>query len=308
MSAFGNDISRRTRGAILKWLDDNTVPWGHVYRHLESRGGFGDNSDIVADIRDVDGQESFLRYVAAVQREAHQQAIADPAYGRMWDTEQKELEKRIAKREAGKFALLHVPDRLFVKAIEGAYAELEQNHHAYGQAAPEIGAIYLNPLLEDQGSQWRFDDGAKRWVWLGDPIVHDAVVGPALAAMSGPRLTVPAGDFSRALAGRSRSATAERKTAVNEATKALEGVMAAVLESHGRALPDRRQVMVLWDALVAEGLTPRDMQDIVVAGSKVSNKRGRHTNPDDVTGAEAEAAVMSVAVAINYLATLIVQE
>jgi hypothetical protein len=62
-------------------------------------------------------------------------------------------------------------------------------------------------------------------------------------------------------------------------------------------------VAVLFNRLVGEALAARDMQDVIVGGAKVSNKRGRHTNQEEITPDETEAVVMAVAVSINYLAT-----
>jgi hypothetical protein len=287
----------------LNWFGDNQVPWGHVYQQLLAQGGFGDESDVMDDIRTVEGEAALAAVDEAICAELSEIASKDPSYGRKWLSEKQAIQQQIASREGARFALLHMPDRLFAKAVEGAQSALAWIYQEHGQPEPRIGEMYLNRLLEEQGVPYRFDDDQNRWRWIGDRAVHDEVVGPALTALDDPRLSTPASDFERALAGRNGATVASRKTAVNEAAKALEGVMAAILESHGRPVPDKLQVAVLFDPLVGEALATRDMQDVIVGGAKVSNKRGRHTNQEDITPDETEAVVMAVAVSINYLAT-----
>lgn len=133
--------------------------------------------------------------------------------------------------------------------------------------------------------------------------MHELAIAPSLAALRDPRMVTPGEDFGHALASVRLGTDKARKGAVNDATKALEGAMVAVLEANGHTAPERRQVWPLWEALRDAGLVPQELMEVLTAGSKVSNVRGRHTNPERVTQAEAEASVTAVATAITYLAT-----
>ena len=94
------------------------------------------------------------------------------------------------------------------------------------------------------------------------------------------------------------------KDAVNDATKALEGAMVAVLAGHGTPPAGTPAACTrCGKELLASGLVPQELMEVLTAGSKVSNARGRHSNPEPVTQAEAEATVAVVAAAITYLAT-----
>jgi hypothetical protein len=299
-------ITRRARGAVLNWFEKRLTPPIEVYEQLRERAGFGDDADVVRYVRERYGEEEAdaLRQRANDGLDKAMDAKFGTVARRLSASTTAQARARMWQRELPRLLLMNVPDGLFATAIEGAIERQEGNYGGtYDMPAP-VARDYVNELFEAQGIPYRLSD-EDRVEWVGDEAIHEQVIEPALNALRDPRLETPREDFEHALENVRKGTAKARKDAVNDGTKALEGAMVAVLEANGHTPPERRQVFVLWEVLRDHGLVPPDMMEVLTAGSKVSNKRGRHTNPEPVTQAEAEASVASVGNAISYLGTLL---
>jgi hypothetical protein len=289
----------------LNWFDKQRVPADEVYEELNQRAALGDERDLMQHLREHYGDEEAERFKAAVNDDLD--AACDEVLGSMGrqlsSRTTAPARDRIWLKERPRLILMNAPDALFATAVEGAVVRLAYNSDLYYDAPPPHAPGYVNEVFEKQGVPYRLSqDGQMEWV--GDEAVHELVVEPALTALRDPRLDTPAEDFGHAVANLRRGTVKSRKDAVNDATKALEGTLAALLEANGHT-PGKRQVFALWTQLREHDLVPNEMEGIVTGGSKVSNARGRHSNPDPVEQAEAEASVSAVGVAVTYLASLL---
>jgi hypothetical protein len=288
----------------MNWFEKQTLPPSEFYEQLQERGGFGDDRDLMAYLRERYGEDEADALRDGVSAEMDR--LCDERLGslgrQLSGATTAPARDRIWQRERPRLILLYLPDALFATAIEGACVRMPANFDSRYNTPPPPPEEYVNGVFEEQGIPFRLNaDGLMEWV--GDETVQALAIAPSLAALRDPRLAVAGEDFEHALANVRRGTTKARKDAVNDATKALEGAMVAVLEGNGRTPPQRRQVRVLWEALRGHELVPQELMEVLTSGSKVSNARGRHTNSTPVTQAEAEASVAAVATAISYLAT-----
>jgi hypothetical protein len=297
-------IPRRVRGAILNWFENNTVPPKEVHEELQQRAVLGDDRDLMAHLRERYGDPEADALRDGVSEEFDR--LCDERLGAMGRqlsaATTAPVRDRIWREERPRLVLLHLPDALFATAIEGACPRLAYNYDLYHDHPGPDAKAYVNGVFDEHGVPYRLtEDGLVEWV--GDEALHEVVMAPALAALSDERVGIAREDFEHALANVRRGSVKSRKDAVNDATKALEGAMVATLEANGHSAPQRRQVWPLCEELRDRGVVPRELMELITAGSKVSNARGRHTNPEPVTQAEAEASVAAVAIAITYLST-----
>jgi hypothetical protein len=197
--------------------------------------------------------------------------------------------------------LLVIPDGLFLNAVAAAFRINEDGWNKYEKSAPPPWQ-HFNRIFDKRDVPYRFDDlGSPDWV--GDKEIHAEVVEPALGVLADARLRVALDDFEKARR-EIRAGTAEaRKDAVNDCVKALEGVLYAVLHDRSLPLPEKRQARLLWQRLSENGVVEAESEAFVQAATRISNKRGRHTSPEEVSLAEAEATVAATAVAINLFAS-----
>lgn len=199
--------------------------------------------------------------------------------------------------------LLVVPDGLFLNAVPAGFALLSDDWGEYEKAAPNPSR-HFNQIFEKRNVPYRFDlelDSS----WHGDKAAHDEIVEPAMSTLADGRLWVARTDFDDALAQLRIGTAKARKDAVNHGVKAIEGVLKAVLKDRSLALPSQIQAHRLWSTLRDGGIVLDDSEPLVNAATRVSNKRGRHSNPDEISGAEAEASVMSVAVAVRFFSSFL---
>lgn len=275
-----------------------------VYQQLQNRAGFGDDRDLMPYLRERYGNDEARSFSDGVTDDVDR--LCGERLGSMArrapTSVAAQVRARIWQDERPRLILLHMPDALFATAIEAACEHLPYSYDLYRDSAAPAPDPYVNEVFEQQGIPYRLTaDGLVEWV--GDEALHALAIAPALAGLSDPQFDTAREDFGHALDNVRRGTAKARKDAVNDATKALEGAMLAVLEANAEDLPERRQVGKLWEALRDSGLVPQELMETLTAGSKVSNARGRHTNPEPVTQAEAEASVAAVATAITYLAS-----
>lgn len=96
-----------------------------------------------------------------------------------------------------------------------------------------------------------------------------------------------------------------RKDAVVHGTKAVEGVLKAVLEDRGLAPSSTTPADRLWERLSDEGVVNQDSEGYLSAATRLSNKRARHSSSEEISGAEAEASVMSAPVAVRFFSSFL---
>ncbi len=311
-SATAPRIPRRIRGALLDWFGRSGAPPAEVYGQLRMQAGFGDVADLLDFVGECYGEEAreALRNGAADDLDAAWQVNAGHAGAALSAATTSLARDHFMRQNRERYLLLHLPDPLFCTAVEAAISVQQGAYGEYGNPAPDAMG-YVNTLFSENGVPYRVEahvDGQYEVVWAGDEQVHETVVEPALAALADPRLATAAEDFGNALTDLRRGTRDALKDAVNDAVKALEGTMFAVIEARGLDPPERSQVWHLWEVLRNGRAVPQDMMEVLTAGSKVSNERGRHTDPRAVSAAEAEASVNAVAVAITYLASRLDEE
>ena len=284
----------------------NSAPSEEVFSALRHRAGFGDEKDLVEHVRGKYGEEEAERVSDEVTAEVN--ASVRQGLG--------QFERRLSSGTIGpkvdlltseampRAILLAIPDALFVEAIPAAY---EHQIAAYGENlnSPPDPHPYVNQQLEQVGAPYRMDDG--EMVWVGDELLHDRAIEPVIRVLNDSRLSPAAEEFGHAMTNLRIGSRKGRQDAVNDATRALEATMVAVLSEHSANLPDqnRRTVEPLWNALVAEGIAEAALKDVVTGGSRLSNKKTRHGPAGEVTQAEAETSVTAIANGINYLGNLL---
>lgn len=210
------------------------------------------------------------------------------------------LRSRVEEKLTDELVLLALPDALFLQALEAGLQCIDIEDDRKSQATQ------LDAVLRDHDLPYHFDRPVVRW--SGGTLVRNVAWDRAIRVIEGHRLQVAASDLQHAFDDLRIGTPKARKSAVSNGTKALEGAMMALLESRGTNTPRRRQVWTLWETLRDHGCVPQTMMEVVLAGSRISNAKGRHTTPKDVTIVEAEASVAAVAVAVTYLGTLLPPE
>jgi hypothetical protein len=202
--------------------------------------------------------------------------------------------------------LLHIPDPVFASAIE---ATCVREAHAWGEydkpPPTTTTEAFVNERLTAVGAPYHLEDGKVHWV--GERDLSEKAIEAALSALRDPRLATAAEDFNHALRDLRAGTKRSLKEATTNGTKALEGTMVALLDAHRQSRPDKTQVYKLWEALRMAKIVPEGdmMKELIIAGARVGNVKGRHADPREVTPIEAEVSVVAVANAIRYLADLL---
>jgi hypothetical protein len=297
-------IPRGTRGAILNWFERYGARPDEILEQLQLREGFGDQLDLERHVTEIYGEAEAERLrtdavdeIAAKVRED----LGSSAIGFSASTTAP-VRDEIVRKETPRALLLYLPDPLFARAIEAA---CEQQFGAYGEYgnAPPDAEPYVNGQFERVGAPYHLERGEV--VWVGDETLNERAIEPALTALRDPRLATLEEDFRHAVDDVRKGTKRSRKDAVYYGTKVLEGAMVALLAAHGVAHPGKLQVWPLWEALRDAGVVAETMKELIVAGARVSNEKGRHSDPREVTQIEAEVSVTAVANAVLYLASLL---
>lgn len=300
----GSDLRRihaGARGAILDWYGESDVPPTRIWRELLAREGISMGVDVYQEIFRRYGEDEFKITIDA-WREREKSLDTLSAADSMPGFLKGEALLPPHEREI-RSLLLSVPDGLFLSAVPAGFALLSYDWGQYDKAAPNPWT-HFNGILEKRNVPYRFDLNLDT-SWHGDKAVHDEVVEPALSALSDERLGIARDDFEEALALLRVGTAKARKDAVNHGVKAVEGALKAVLQDLGLTLPPQVQARRLWAKLRDAEVVLDDSEPLVDAATRVSNKRGRHSSPDEVSGAEAEASVMSAAVALRFFSSFL---
>jgi hypothetical protein len=288
----GDRISRGVRAATLSRLKDEGVPRHTIWRKYLQQVGYAGLDDLERAVYDTHGFDVLERFTRAVNFQAATEAAESSWTG---------LSGGIPPSASGPEALLHMPDRDFLTAVEqGLIERWRINDETVGAVAYQI-----NDLFERKGIPWGMNSALK-FEWRGDPTTHEQVVVPALKALEDLRLGGTRDEFEAALRHLRARGMKEREDAIEESGKSVESAMKVLLESRGIPLPNKQTARPLFLALEGPGIVPRYMEKTILAVSEIRNKLGGHgagATARDVPEEAAEAAVSGAAVAITYLAS-----
>ncbi|MGH2837322.1 MAG: hypothetical protein ACRDJY_03100, partial [Thermoleophilaceae bacterium] len=205
--------------------------------------------------------------------------------------------RRIEPEVAGAYALLvAMPEADFRVAVEdGLRIALRMD-----EAAPRITQV-----LRARGIPWVFTE-ENGFEWVGDELVEELVVNPAVSALSDPRFAGGVKSEFGSARNELRADTAtSRKQAVYEAGCSVESAMKVVLDAHGVQYAPTATAQPLFDHLVNANIVPRYMEREVLGAATPRNKTAGHgagAIQHDVSTEEAEGVVAAAAGAIGYLA------
>jgi hypothetical protein len=210
------------------------------------------------------------------------------------------LPTRLSIDAAGAAALLYeMPEPDFLTATDLALRHLEM----LDSASERITAICRN-----RGVPWRFDpeDG---WCWVGDSVVEEEVVRPALSALHDPRFAGSVrNEFEQARVKLRDGIPAARKQALTEAAKSVESAMKVVLTTRNIPYESTEGAQKLFNRLCDAQYLSADTECLILSAPRPRNKRGAHGDGpvvQEVRQAEAEAFVAGAATAIYFLHKLL---
>jgi hypothetical protein len=262
------------------------------------RAGYGDATDVSADVRDRWGEDA----QALLARDMED------------DSDILRYQDRRAQSEALTGAVYrHVPAPLYLD-----YLELALEKYARDRALVEIDYAdvledplvapvrYLNDLFATRRIDYRFDENG-RARWHGDEGAYGEIIRPALDALDDDRLVGPRQEFESALGHLRAGTPKDQEDAIEEAGKAVESAMAVVLGVHGID-PPARTAEKLWQALRDGGIVETPTHDAIVSTSRLRNEWGGHGQGAEIREIPAgipALAVRSAAAAIAYLAELL---
>lgn len=204
------------------------------------------------------------------------------------------MARRGNPRSAGSLALLlGMPEPDFRLAIEQTLA---------GFAAFDPSER-ITAVCRARGAPWRFTDG--RFEWVGDELVEQEVLRPALSALQDQRFAGGVkSEFEAARDELRQGHPNALKQAIVEAGSAVESAMKVVLDDHSVPYSPKDTAQKLFDALVSAGIVPKYMERAVLGAATPRNKTAGHgagATAHAVATDEAEAVVTSAASAIGYL-------
>lgn len=294
-------IPEGPRGALLNRLLGDGATLSGIWRELQAREGIAGSKDFVQEIlRRYGKDEAEWTVEQMYEREAQLEKLREnPSLGEVFRAEATPPSEDRELRSL----LMVIPDGLFLSAVAAGFAKASDAWGEY-EKAPPWPFTYFNEVFEKRNVPYRFDQEGEPQ-WHGDEAAHQELIEPAISRLGDDRLATARKDFNHAREELRLGTAKARNEAANYATKALEGTLKAVLEDRGLQVPDKTQAFVLWQALKEAGVVEAHSQAWVTATTKVSNEKGRHSNPAEVTVAEAEAAVMSAAVAVIFFSSFL---
>lgn len=234
-------------------------------------------------------------YFEGLKRAGHSRVLAEI---------DKELDPDLSSNDFATLLLTSMPDGDFLTASESGLSA----QFLPWDFDPVLDAI--NEVCERRGVPYRISK-AGRFEWVGDPVVEEQVLAPAVSALHDARLSAARSDFDSARQQLREGTPAAQKIAVAEACSAVESGLKALLREHGQEMPARQNLDALIEACRDAELFPPavdgggvPVEQILAGPGRVGNRRGRHGShvPHDVEPDEAEAVVASAAVALTLIA------
>lgn len=224
-----------------------------------------------------------------------------------------ELLESVSRRYGSLFVLQVIPLEEFLTAIELAVAATgpPRRSAVRGRATNGPGSdavewlVYVDRALSKTGSPYRLDQTGFAFAWAGDPEVQALTTRPALEAFEHPRLVGARAEFAAALTHRRHGDPKSLEDAIDEAAKAVESALKAVLDSRGVARPSRQSVDALWLAAVGTHILPVYLHHLVTAAAGPRNHMASHgqgTEIREVSAQLADATLGAAATAITLLA------
>jgi hypothetical protein len=292
---FGPEIPVGVRRAITSWFADQDVPAEEVRRAWFQQAGYGDANDVIGDVKHRWGDDAATELRRALEAD---QGVQDMNYG----------PNRLA--QATKIAARHVPAALFLDYLEHAVDQYATDRATTLPGAPYIEGPYdapvryINDLFAARGIVYRLDEQG-RAEWHGDEGAYDEIVRPALDALSDSRFAGCRQEFEAALRHLRAGTPKDLEDAIEEAAKAVESGMKAVLDDRQVTRTGGETAEPLWNLLNQNGVVPSQTKDSILGTSRIRNAFGGHGQgssvrqiPDDVP----ELAVRTAASALAYLA------
>ncbi len=148
--------------------------------------------------------------------------------------------------------------------------------------------------------------------YVGDPVVREVAIEPALTALADARMQMSAKrELEAALKLRRRGDETSLKSAIVNAANAVESTMKVLLDAHGVPRPANQSAASLFNRLTdASAGQPRThvpgyLQQLACAAGSIRNENGGHGRGPtirEVRGELADAAIGSAAAAIAQLA------
>jgi hypothetical protein len=295
---LGSEIPAGVRRAITTWFAEHGVDAQEIRLLWFQRAGYGNAADVSADVRDRWGEDAQWLLARDLEDDVDILRYPDP---------RNQLEAVTGA------VYRHVPAPLYLD-----YLELAIEKYARDRALVQVEYVdviddlrsapvgYLNELFATRRIDYRFDENG-RAQWHGDEGAYGEIIRPALDALDDDRLAGPRQEFGSAL-GHLRAGTAkDQEDAIEEASKAVESAMGAVLAAHGID-PPTRTAERLWQTLRDSGIVETPTHDAIVSTSRLRNEWGGHGQGGEIReipeGIPA-LAVRSAAAAIGYLAELL---
>lgn len=289
-------LDRGAREALLRLVIETGIEHTAMVIALFRRDAYGGIDDYLEAVEKAHG------YAAAELIRQEMRAMTDR------HTDPLRLDWQQAQREANHIYgpvgfLTSIPNADFLTAIEAGLGLVRD--------VVRIAALpgEINKACERRGIPYRLQGVGRlaEFEWVGDAIIAEQVVMPALSALDDPRLNGgPKTEFNGAREQLRKNTAESRKRAVGEACSSVESTMKVLLDEHDRPRPKPENLTNLVDALISEGLVAKEAKEILVAPGFFGNRKGRHgAGPvaHDVSEAEAEATVGGAGVAIKYLAS-----
>jgi len=199
-----------------------------------------------------------------------------------------------------------LPDVEFLSAVEAAAADTADGEFR-GDDMP-VGFEwfeYIDGLLRVNGIEYSVVPRTLTFEWVGEDFNREQVIGPALTALSDPRLAGPAEEFAEALHKRRLAGNKDLEDAIDEAAKAVESTLKVLLVEHEVAPPARQTVVALFSVLQTAGVLPGYIEKIVTGAAGARNHMASHGHgavAREIPVAVADASVAAAGTAIALLA------
>jgi Domain of unknown function (DUF7014) len=296
---LGPEIPAGVRQAIASWFRDRGVDANEVRHQWFQQIGYGDVTDVEADVRDRWGENT----ATLLRRD-----LEDDPFVSQWNYG--------PRRQAAATAIVqrHVPAPLYLDYVERAIeAYVRERAVSAIDYLDDIiddprGAVvqYLNGLVATRRIDYRFDENG-RARWHGDEGAYSEIIRPALDALDDDRLAGPRQEFESAL-GHLRAGTPKDQEAIEEAGKAVESAMKVLLAERQVSRSGNETAEPLWNLLRDNSIVPPKTKDAILSTSRLRNEYGGHGQGAEIReipeGIPA-LAVRSAAAAITYLAELL---
>ena len=290
----GHGLDEGARKALIGAIVDIGTTTDQILSRFLRGEAFADVADYLQAVTDVEGTGA---------RRAFDNILVRLVKERMAGRSSATAQRRITQEARPLSVLLGMPEGDFLTALELGSAA---GSNAFGTAALPAA---LNRISDKRGIPYRVSGIGRtmKFEWVGEPVVQEQAISPALGLLDDPRLTGgPRTEFRQARKELRESSPQARKQAVAEACNAVESTMKVLLDERGYARPSSETAQKLFNALVAANVLTRETEPLVLGASRFGNSRGRHgAGPvqHDVRQAEAEAVVAGAAVAIVLLAS-----